>query len=142
MYEVFNMDILKELQATIDSKTAMLNIPKIIKENIYNIDGVELYNDVTKLLNTLQDKLSIKLSDENLVGVILHLSFVIGRLRNEDNPATYPMKDEYIYENTELYNIIKENLTFISNKYKIEIVDDEICYLMNLLSSNVTKSIK
>lgn len=142
MYEVFNMNVLKELQATIDSKTAMLNIPKIIKENIYNIDGVELYNDVTKLLNTLQDKLSIKLSDENLVGVILHLSFVIGRLKNEDNPATYPMKDDYIYENIELYNIIKENSTFITNKYKIDLVDDEICYLMNLLSNNETKAIK
>lgn len=136
MYEVFNMDILKELQAAIDSKTAMLNIPKIIKENIYNIDGVELYNDVTKLLNTLQAKLSIKLSDEKLVGVILHLSFVVGRLRNEDNPAVFPMKDNYIYENIELYNIIKENLSFITNKYKIDIVDDEICYLMNLLSNN------
>ena len=68
----------------------MLNIPKIIKENIYNVDGVELFNDVTKFLNTLENKLSIKLSDENTVGIILHLSFVIGRLRNEDNPADYP----------------------------------------------------
>jgi transcriptional regulatory protein LevR/transcriptional regulator with AAA-type ATPase domain len=139
MYEVFNMDVLKKLQAAIDSKTAMLNIPKIIKENIYNIDGVELYNDVTKLLNTLQERLSIKLSDEKLVGVILHLSFVVGRLRNEDNPASYPMKDNYISENIELYNIIKENLAFITNKYKIDIVDDEICYLMNLLSSSENK---
>jgi Transcriptional antiterminator len=139
MYEVFNMNVLKELQAAIDSKTAMLNIPKIIKENIYNIDGAELYNDVTKLLNTLQEKLSIKLSDENLVGVILHLSFVVGRLRNEDNPASYPMKDNYISENIELYNIVKENLTFITNKYKIDIVDDEVCYLMNLLSNSENK---
>jgi len=142
MYEVFNMHVLKELQSAIDSKTAMLNIPKIIKENIYNIDGVELFNDVTKLLNTLQNKLSIKLSDENLVGVILHLSFVIGRLRNEDNPATYPMKDDYISENLDLYNIIKENLAFIVNKYKIDIIDDEICYLINLLSNSEAKHIE
>ena len=142
MYEVFNMHVLKELQTAIDSKTAMLNIPKIIKENIYNIDGVELFNDVTKLLNTLQNKLSIKLSDENLVGVILHLSFVIGRLRNEDNPAIYPMKDDYIHENINLYNIIKENLLFITNKYKIDIIDDEICYLINLLSNSEVKSIE
>jgi len=135
MYEVFNMNVLKELQTSIDSKTAMLNIPKIIKENIYNVDGVGLFNDVTKLLKILENKLSIKLSDENTVGVILHLSFVIGRLRNEDNPAAYPMKDVYIAENIDLYNIIKENLTFINNKYKIDIVDDEICYLMNLLSN-------
>ena len=63
MYEVFNMSIIKQLQDTIDSKTAMLNIPLIIKENIYNIDGVELFNDITKFLNVTQHKLSIKLSD-------------------------------------------------------------------------------
>ena len=68
MYEVFNMNVLKELQNSIDLKTAMLNIPKIIKENIYNIDGVELFNDVTKFLNIIQSDLSIKLSDENTVG--------------------------------------------------------------------------
>ena len=88
----------------------------------------------------MQDKLSIKLSDENLVGVILHLSFVIGRLRNEDNPAIYPMKDDYISENIDLYNLIKENLAFITNKYKIDIVDDEICYLINLLSNSDAKA--
>jgi len=136
MYEVFNMNVLKELQSTIDSKTAMLNIPKIIEENIYNIDGIELFNDVTKYLNTLQSILSIKLSDENTVGMILHLSFVVGRLRNEDNPAAYPEKDNYISENINLYNIVKENLLFINNKYKIDIVDDEICYLMKLLSNS------
>ena len=136
MYEVFNTNVLKELQSAIDLKTAMLNIPKVIKENIYNIDGVELYNDVTKYLNIVENKLSIKLPDENIVGIILHLSFVVGRLRNEDNPAVYPEKDSYISENMNLYNIVKENLIFINNKYKIYIVDDEICYLMKLLSNS------
>ncbi|OOM79066.1 sigma-54-dependent transcriptional regulator [Clostridium sp. BL-8] len=133
MYEVFNMDVLKELQAAIDSKNTMLNLPKIIKENIYNIDGAELFKDVTNLLNTLQEKLSIKLSDENTVGIILHLSFVVGRLRNDDNPAVYPNKDAFINENINLYNIVKDNLNFINIKYNINIIDDEICYLMNLL---------
>ena len=30
-------------------------------------------------------------------------------------------KDKYISENIDLYNIIKENLAFINNKYKIDI---------------------
>jgi transcriptional regulatory protein LevR/transcriptional regulator with AAA-type ATPase domain len=136
MYEVFNMDTLKELQTAIDAKTAMLNIPKIIKENIYNVDGVELFNDVTKFLNTLESNFSIKLSEESTVGVILHISFVIGRLINGDTLSTaYPEKDKYIAENINLYTIVKENLAFINNKYKINVLDDEICYLMNLLSN-------
>ncbi|MFT8351948.1 sigma 54-interacting transcriptional regulator [Clostridium saccharoperbutylacetonicum] len=133
MYEVFDMDVLKELQAAIDSKTTMLNIPKIIKENVNNIDGVELFNDVTKFLNLLETKLSIKLSEEVTVGIILHIAFVIGRLRNENNPAIYPERDNYIAEYIALYTLIKENLGFINNKYKIDICDDEICYLMKLL---------
>jgi transcriptional regulatory protein LevR len=136
MYEVFNMDTLKELQTAIDAKTAMLNIPKIIKENIYNVNGVELFNNVTNFLKTLENKLSIKLCEESTVGVILHISFVIGRLINGDTLSTaYPEKDEYISKNFNLYTIVKENLSFINNKYKIDISDNEICYLMNLLSN-------
>ena len=135
MYEVFNMSIIKQLQDTIDSKTAMLNIPLIIKENIYNIDGVELFNDVTKFLNVIQHKLSIKLSDEKTVGVILHLSFVIGRLKNGDTLTEYQNKEKYISENIYLYNTIKENFAFLNNKYTIELSDDELCYIMNLLAN-------
>ncbi len=136
MYDVFNMNILKELQDAIDSKTAMLNIPLIIKENIYNVDGVELFNDVTKFLDIIQNKLSITLSDEKNVGIILHLSFVIGRLKNGDILTEYENKEKYISENINLYNTIKENFAFLNKKYKIELLDDELCYIMKLLSND------
>lgn len=135
MYEVFNMNVLKELQNAIDAKTAMLNIPLIIKENIYNVDSVELFNDVTKFLNIMQNKLSMNLSDERTVGIILHLSFVIGRLKNGGTPTEYQNKEKYIAENINLYNIIKENFEFLNKKFNIELSDDEICYIMNLLSN-------
>lgn len=135
MYEVFNMNVLKELQNAIDAKTAMLNIPLIIKENIYNVDSVELFNDVTKFLNIMQDKLSMNLSDERTVGIILHLSFVIGRLKNGGTPTEYQNKEKYIAENINLYNMIKENFDFLNKKFNIELSDDEICYIMNLLSN-------
>lgn len=136
MYEVFNMNVLKELQNTMDSKTAMLNLPLIIKENIYNIDSVELFNDVTNFLDIMQDRLSMNLSDERTVGIILHLSFVIGRLKNGDTSTEYQDKEKYISDNKDLYNIVKENFKFLSDKYKIELSDDEICYIMNLLSAD------
>lgn len=133
MYEVFNMNILKELQDTIDSKTAMLNVPLIIKENIDNVDGIELFNDVTKFLNIIQSKLSISISREKNVGIILHLSFVVGRLKNGDVTTEYENKKQYISENINLYNTVKESFGFLNKKYKIELSDDETCYIMNLL---------
>ena len=47
----------------------------------------------------------------------------------------YPNKDKYITENIDLYNIIKENFSFLTNKYKIELSDDELCYIMNVLAN-------
>lgn len=141
MYEIFNMNILKKIQSTVDSKAVLLSIPSIINENIHNIDGIELFNDVTKFLNIIQAKLSIELSNEKTAGIILHLSFVIGRLKNGDTPNEYPDKKKYIKDNLNLYNIIKENFNFINNKYKIELSDNEICYIMNLLSDSSAKDI-
>lgn len=134
--EVFNMNIIKELQDSINYKTAMLNIPTVINENIQNVDGNELFNDVTTLLNKAQSKLSIKLSNEKTVGVTLHLAFLVGRLMNGDSAAEYEDKNEFISKNNKLYNIIKEEFSSLNNKYNIEISDDEICYLINLFISN------
>ena len=88
-----------------------------------------------KFLKVIQSKLSISLSDEKTVGIILHLSFVIGRLKNGDTLTEYQNKEKYISENVNLYNTIKESFLFINSKYKIELSDDELCYIMNFLAN-------
>lgn len=133
MYEVFNMNVIKSLQNSINLKTAMLNIPTVINENIDNVDGLDLFNDVTNFLKKIQSKLSITLSDEKTVGVTLHLAFVVGRLKNGDTPAEYLDKENYIAENTDLYNLINDEFSSLNIKYNIKISDDEICYIMNLM---------
>jgi transcriptional regulatory protein LevR/transcriptional regulator with AAA-type ATPase domain len=135
MYEVFNMNVIKNIQDLINFKTAMLNIPVVINENIDNIDGLDLFNDVSKFLNTILSKHSITLSYEKTVGVTLHLAFVVGRLKNGDTTSEYLDKEQYIAENIDLYNLINDEFSFLNNKYNIKISDDEICYIMNLIKS-------
>lgn len=135
MYETFNISILKELQEIIDSKTALVNVPLVIEENIPSLDGHELFDDVTTFLNNVQLKLGIKLSQEKLIGITLHISFVIGRLKNNDELTNFPDKELYIEENKSFYNIVHECFKFLNDKYNINISDDELCYIVNILSS-------
>ncbi|WP_243145618.1 sigma-54-dependent transcriptional regulator, partial [Clostridium neonatale] len=72
---------LNEMQNLINTKIALSNIPMILNENIPNISGTELTDDINLFLSELQTKLSIHLTSEKLVGITLHLSFLIGRLR-------------------------------------------------------------
>lgn len=126
---------LNEMQNLINTKIALSNIPMILNENIPNISGTELTDDINLFLSELQTKLSIHLTSEKLVGITLHLSFLIGRLRNNEKTVVYPNKENYIKENFFLYNIIKESIIFIRNKYNIEFTDNDICYLIQHFSS-------
>lgn len=126
---------LNEMQNLINTKIALSNIPMILNENIPNISGTELTDDINLFLSELQTKLSIHLTSEKLVGITLHLSFLIGRLRNNEKTVVYPNKENYIKENFSLYNIIKESIIFIRNKYNIEFTDNDICYLIQHFSS-------
>lgn len=126
---------LNEIQNLINTKIALSNIPMILNENIPNISGTELTDDINLFLSELQTKLSIHLTSEKLVGITLHLSFLIGRLRNNEKTVVYPNKENYIKENFSLYNIIKESIIFIRNKYNIEFTDNDICYLIQHFSS-------
>ncbi|MCM8710001.1 sigma 54-interacting transcriptional regulator [Clostridium sp. SYSU_GA19001] len=131
MYDVLNMREIKALQEAIDVKTTLMKMPVIIKQNVENLDGTELYKDIMIYIRRLEDKLSIKLKDESLIGLILHLAFMINRLKKGDISVEYPEKDDYILKNKGIYDTVKENFVFLYNKYFINISDDEICYIMS-----------
>lgn len=137
MYETLNGTVLNQMQRLIDEKTTMLNLPKIINENIPNIAGLELTNDIQAVLNEIQNRTNKQFNSDTLVGFTLHLSFLIGRLKNNQQTVLFPNKDIFIKDNFSLYNIIKESLNPLKVKYKLSnLYDDEICYLVKHLSSN------
>ena len=137
MYETLNRTVLSQMQRLIDEKTTMLNLPKIINENVPNIAGLELTNDIQAVLNEIQNRTNKQFNSDTLVGFTLHLSFLIGRLKNNQQTVLFPNKDIFIKDNFSLYNIIKESLNPLKVKYKLSnLYDDEICYLVKHLSSN------
>lgn len=134
MYDVLSMKVMDKLQESVDTKSVILKMSSIIKENIDNIDGNELYEDISQFISHTERKLKLKLEDDTLIGVTLHLAFAISRLKKGNISIEYPGKTEFIQENITIYNIIKENLIFIYNKYFINVDDNEICYIMNFFS--------
>ncbi|MDD3223366.1 MAG: sigma 54-interacting transcriptional regulator [Clostridium sp.] len=130
MYDVISMKVLPELQNMVDTKTVILKMPSVFRENILNLDSDELYEDINEFIKRTEYKLNAKLSDKMLIALSLHMAFVFSRLKDGKTTAEYPKKSEYIKENPGLYKIIKENLVYIYNKYFIVISDSEICYMM------------
>jgi transcriptional regulatory protein LevR/transcriptional regulator with AAA-type ATPase domain len=131
IYDVMSMRVMNELQETINTKTTLLKMSLVLKENIDNIDGEELYYDIMHVISRVENKLSYKLQDESLIGLILHLGFTVSRLKKGEGSIEYPDRNEFIAKHTDIYGIIKENSIFLYNKYFIEMTDNEICYVIN-----------
>lgn len=55
---------------------------------------------------------------------------MICKLKSGEVPFEYPDKEEFIEENLYCYNTIKKCFIFLCNKYCVEILDNEICYVM------------
>ncbi|NME83273.1 hypothetical protein [Clostridium sp. SM-530-WT-3G] len=56
------------MQTLIDTKTTLLNIPKVITETVPELPGEKVSNDINKFINTVQEKASITLNSDRLVG--------------------------------------------------------------------------
>ncbi|WP_278279691.1 PRD domain-containing protein [Clostridium sp. DMHC 10] len=80
-------------------------------------------------MNAVENKLKFKLDDDSLIGLILHTAFSISRLKKGQEAVEFPDKNEFIENNLNLYNIIKENYLFLYNKYYIKISKSELCYI-------------
>ncbi len=131
MYDVISMKVLSELQEIVDTKSVLLRMGLILKENITNMDGEELYEDITQALQRIQKKLGTRLADETLVGLILHLAYTMSRLKEGVKQIQYPNEKNFIQKYSYYYEVIRDNLIFFYNKYFIEISDSEICYVIN-----------
>lgn len=130
MSDVISMKVINELQEIVDTKTALFKMRLILRENIDNLDGEELYDNITQFIKRVELELNIKLVDDRLIGLILHISFMLSRAKKGEASIAYPNKEAFIENNFNLYAIIKENYIFLYNKYFIEISDDEICYIV------------
>ena len=138
LYDVLSMKVLNELQETLDNKTVLLKMGLILKEHVDNLNGEELYNDIMFTIKRIESKLSLKLNDESLIGVILHMGCTISRLKKGECSVDYPDKEEFIRIHAAIYKIIKKSLIFFYSKYLIKISENEICYIINLFINDLT----
>lgn len=130
MADALNGNCINEMQNLIDAKASLINLPKVINETMPDLPGIELSNDINKFLDKLQARLNVSFAPGQLVGVTLHISFLIGKLKNNEETVFYPNKEKFIKENFSLYNTLKESIDDLLIKYDVEVTDNEICYLM------------
>lgn len=132
--DVLDQRVLEEIKHIINTHEVYYKMGKTLKYHLQNVDEEKVFKDVRDFIMKTETKLERKLSCDVLVGVALHMSCMIDRLKIDSNIVEYPNKEEYILQNKYLYSIIKGHLKPLEEKYQIKISEDEICYIMKFFN--------
>jgi transcriptional regulatory protein LevR len=104
---------------------------KTLKYHLKNVDGETVFQSIRTCISTIETELGIKMHGDNLIGIALHISCMIDRLKEQETMVQYPDKENYMVEHQRSYTIVRQAVKFLESTYDIKIPDDEICFIMN-----------
>lgn len=127
--QIFNGKAIDKIQTLIQQEETFNSISKTLGNMLKNINSKTVFNDIRQFIQNVEIKIERKLTTSVLIGVTCHIGCMIDRLKGNEEINEYPERLHYIQENTEIFNIIKNECKFLNKNYGINISDDEICYI-------------
>lgn len=128
--EVLNQAALPQIQKQIDIEITYLKLRDTLENQLKHVDSQIVLSDVKEFITHIETALTLKIDTNILIGVALHLSCMIDRLKAGGIIEPFLNKARYISQHPELYQLIKRHLEPLNQKYQINISEDEMCYIM------------
>jgi len=136
LQDVLNMKATKKIQELITYEETYLKMADTLQETISLKNAKNVINVIRRSLNDIQVQTGRFFKNEDLMGIVLHMSCMINRIQNEEPLTLFKNKEDKINTHYMLYLKMKKILQQIEEACDIIIPDDEICYLLEFYSRN------
>jgi len=111
-------------------------ISSSLKEHL-NFDGCErTVEDVKQTVEEIKIQLEKTLSDEVEVGIIIHICFLIDKLKNGGNESIFKDLEGFIDEYSREIVQIKQCLKKLEEQYNVKITNNEVAYICRMFMFN------
>lgn len=134
--DILSMKATKAIQELITVEDTYTKMAQTLDETLQISDGSHLINSVRKVLQELQNETNKYLNLASLMGIVLHISCMVDRLKLHQPLTHFINKEEHINNHYRLFMKTKHCLTALEAAYDISIPDDEICYIMDIFLKN------
>jgi transcriptional regulatory protein LevR/transcriptional regulator with AAA-type ATPase domain len=134
LQDVLNMKAAKTIQELISYEETYLKMADTLQETISLKNAKNVINVIRRSLNDIQLETGRFFKNEDLMGIVLHMSCMINRIQNGEPLTQFKNKEDKINNHYMLYLKMKKILHQIEEACDIIIPDDEICYLLEFYS--------
>jgi transcriptional regulatory protein LevR/MoxR-like ATPase len=130
--EILNKSLLPTIQKVIDQETLFQKISVSLDNHLKHLKSIDIIPHIRKMTEEIAKKTAFKISSSSLIGIVLHISCFLDRLK--DGPFSteiFSDKENFIMNDYLLYSLIKDTCTFFEKTFTVYISDDEICNIMS-----------
>ncbi|MBP2642967.1 MAG: transcriptional antiterminator [Firmicutes bacterium] len=135
--DVLSLTAMEAIQRTIDVETTYIKMGETLENQLKHIRGKEALTEIKKFNSTIEESLNKKFETNVLIGITFHMACMIDRLKDEETINAFEGKEPFIAENRDLYRVVKNACAMLNTKYAINIVEDEICYIMRFFKHQI-----
>ncbi|WP_252230625.1 sigma-54-dependent transcriptional regulator [Clostridium sp. ZBS15] len=135
--DVFMEYGVKQLDDLIEIESNFLKVRKALENEITEINCMALISDIRNMIRDIGESLNIKIQHDIQIGILIHISFLIDKLKHGMNQTKFNELEEYRYKYLKEFLIIRKSLGILENNYNIEIGDDELAYIVRMVVENI-----
>ncbi|WP_425446439.1 sigma 54-interacting transcriptional regulator [Dethiothermospora halolimnae] len=127
------IEVLKDI---INREGRLEEIGNSLTEHLSLIDGMEIINKLRIVIDNIEEKLKVKVKDEVKLGIILHMSFLIDKLKKGEETSIFKNLQEFSSQYNRELSLIKETIKDLEDYYKVSIKNNELAYLCKMFIEN------
>lgn len=124
-----------DIKSIVEIERGYEKIAKSLRRHI-NVECDELVRSLRHTIDGLSAELKIRLHNEVKIGILLHMAFMIDRLRKGQGEIIFPDMQAYRLQHGEMLDLVSRHLKSLENQYRIEIGEHEAAYICKALLSN------
>ena len=107
-----------------------------LKEHLAYLESELIIRDIKYLINRSEERLNIKVTTDVKMGMALHICFMIDSLLCGEKTKVFDELDSFRKSYLDQILIVKEELQYIKNRYKVRVEDNEIAYIVKSFMEN------
>lgn len=134
--EIFTETGIERLDGIVDRENDFNKVCESLKTQIKGVNCYNLVNGIRTFINNVENSLDMEVEPAAEIGILMHISFLVDKLRNKGKETAFNGLNEYRTRYNKEFIMVKKALKILEVDYNINIGDNEIAYIVKMILNN------
>jgi len=135
--DIFVEQGIKYLKHLLDIEYDFSKVKNALKTQITGLNCLKLVANVRNMITQIEESLDVRIQNDAQVGILIHVSFLIDKLKHGGNEIIFKDLENYRYKHNKEFILIRKSLRILEQTYEINIGDYELAYIVRMVTENV-----